>query len=134
MKKYILIGIFGIAGAMFRYGTGLLFHSTFPWGTLTVNFAGCLLLPFIFIFIRDTGILSKELVTALGTGFIGAFTTFSSFTVDIVKLIGSGWPTLAAVYLGTSLASGMIAAYVSVKLSTCAVDKYLKKEIEEDDH
>ena len=128
MKKYILIGAFGIGGAICRYGIGLLLPGTFPWETLTVNFVGCLLLPIIFVLFREIGTFSEEIVTAMGTGFIGAFTTFSSFTTDIVKLINSGKPAMAVIYLFTSLAGGLIAVAVSVKLSTYAVEKYLEKE------
>jgi Integral membrane protein possibly involved in chromosome condensation len=129
MKKYILIGLFGIGGAICRYCIGLIFHETFPWGTLIVNIVGCLLLPFLFVFIKETGIFSREIVTALGTGFIGAFTTFSSFTIDIIKLYDSGKSVMAILYLVTSLAGGMIAATISFSISNYLADKWLKKEV-----
>jgi len=128
MKKYILIGIFGMGGAICRYGIGHLFNESSPWGTLIVNLTGCFLLPFIFVFLREIGIFSKELVTAIGTGFIGAFTTFSTFTMDIIKLTDHGKITMAVIYLFISLAGGLIAAAVSVTLSNLAVAKYIKKE------
>lgn len=128
MKKYILIGLFGIAGAICRYSIGLLFHETFPWGTLIVNIVGCLILPFLFVFIRETGLFSREIVTALGTGFVGAFTTFSSFTIDIINLYDSGKFVIAIIYLVTSLAGGMIAAAIGFSISNYMADKWLKKE------
>lgn len=128
MKKYILIGIFGIGGAICRYGIGVLFSAAFPWGTLIVNIAGCFLLPIIFVFIRKAGCFSGEMVTAMGTGFVGAFTTFSTFSTDIIKLADGGNVAMACIYLFTSLAGGMIAVAVSIYISNIAADKFLKKE------
>ena len=127
MKKYILIGIFGIGGAIFRFGIGLFFHSVFPWGTLIVNLAGCFLLPVIFIFIQEIGAFSGEIVTAMGTGFVGAFTTFSTFSADIVKLINDEKIIMACIYLFTSLAGGLIVVAISINISNFAVDKFIKK-------
>lgn len=127
MKKYILIGLMGIAGALCRYLISLLFHGTLPWGTLIVNITGCLLLPFIFIFIREFGIFSNDLVNALGTGFVGAFTTFSSFSVEIIRLIENGNNITALTYLFAGTASGPLAAYISVIFSNYAVKKIVKQ-------
>lgn len=128
MKKYILIGIFGIGGAICRYVIGLFFNTAFPWATLIVNLAGCFLLPVIFVFIQKTGIFSREIVTAMGTGFIGAFTTFSTFSADIIKLVGDGKTAAAGIYLFTSLAGGLIAVVMGIELSNFAADKLIKKE------
>lgn len=128
MKKYILITAFGIAGAMCRYGMGLAMNGAIPWGTLTVNLIGCFLLPFVFVYLSESKIFSKELVAAIGTGFVGAFTTFSAFTVDLVKMIDKGDTVVAVLYLAVSLAGGLIAAYISVSISRYLVRKYFKKE------
>lgn len=128
MKKYILIGIFGIGGAVCRFGIGTLFHTAFPWGTLIVNLAGCFLLPIIFVFIREIGCFSGEIVTAMGTGFVGAFTTFSTFSTDLIKLVNGGNNKMACIYLFASLAGGLIAAAISIYISNFAADKFLKKE------
>ncbi len=128
MKKYIMIGSMGIAGALCRYGVSLLFPSGFPWSTLIVNMLGCLLLPVIFIVLRELGTFSDRLVTAMGTGFIGAFTTLSSFTVEIIKLLSSGKTGTAATYLLLSTAGGLTIAYLSVLFSTKAIRKIMKKK------
>jgi CrcB protein len=128
MKRYLLIGIFGIAGAVCRFGVGLLLNTAFPWETCIVNFAGCFLLPAIFVFIQETGICSREMVTAMGTGFVGAFTTFSSFSTDFIKLILEGKVAMACMYLSVSLVGGLIAVVVGMNLSNVAVDKWIRKE------
>ena len=127
MKKYILIFIFGIAGSICRYGIGLAANGAFPWGTLTVNLVGSLLLPFIFVCLAETGVFSKDMITVIGTGFIGAFTTFSAFTLDNIKLFEQGKPETAVLYLLASLAGGLFAAYAGVRLSLVMIRKYLKK-------
>lgn len=122
MRKYILIGILGFGGALCRYGTGILFHTDFPWGTLIVNLAGCFLLPIIFILLQELDSFSKEIIAAMGTGFIGAFTTFSTFTTDFTKLISDGNMVKGSIYLFTSLAGGLIVTAISVKISNYTLD------------
>lgn len=128
MKKYILIGIFGIGGAVCRFSIGTLFSTAFPWGTLIVNLAGCFLLPVIFVFLREVGSFSGEIITAMGTGFVGAFTTFSTFSTDLIKLVNGGNIAMACIYLFASLFGGLIAATVSINVSNYAADKFIKKE------
>ncbi|SHO45585.1 fluoride efflux transporter CrcB [Anaerocolumna xylanovorans] len=128
MKKYLLLFLFGMGGAICRYGIGLLFHETFPWGTFSVNIIGCILLPIVLVFMRETKIISKEYITIIGTGFIGAFTTFSSFIADIITLSNNGKKSMAIIYLFVSLAGGLIATSVSLSICNYAVDKYLKRK------
>jgi CrcB protein len=123
MKKYILIGLMGAAGALCRYCISMLFTGTFPWGTLMVNLLGCLLLPFIFILIRELPFFSNDLVNAMGTGFVGAFTTFSSFSVEIIRLIEGGNPSKSLFYLLISTSGGLLAAYSSVIFSNYVIRK-----------
>ncbi len=127
MKKYILTGLMGIAGALFRYLFSLLFHGELPLGTLLVNITGCLLLPFIFIFIRELGFFSNDLVNAMGTGFIGAFTTFSSFSVEMIQMMENKKVTTALSYFFVSTAGGLLTAYISTLFSHYAIRKFVKK-------
>ncbi len=115
----------GIAGALCRYFISLLFQGVYPWGTLLVNILGCLLLPFLFIFIRELGFFSDDLVNAMGTGFVGAFTTFSSFSVEIVKLIDNKQIIYAIFYLLASTTGGLLAAYISVTFSNFAIKRFI---------
>ncbi len=128
MKKYILISAFGMAGAICRYSIGLTLLDTFPWGTLIVNIVGCFLLPFVFIYVRERGIISEELVIAMGTGFIGAFTTFSAFSIDCINLMLQGDYKAVFLYLFFSLAGGFAAASVSVRMSNYMLHQYTTRE------
>ncbi|WP_229683054.1 fluoride efflux transporter FluC [Virgibacillus oceani] len=88
IKLYIAVGIGGIIGAVGRYSISLLFQPNvnFPYATLIVNLIGCYLLSFVL----NKGLikqrLSPEMFAALGTGTIGAFTTFSTFAVETIEL------------------------------------------------
>lgn len=80
-----------------------------PWGTFAVNISGSFLLGLV------TGLglhaqLSDAATTALGTGFCGAFTTFSTFTFETSRLIESGDRRGAAINVAGSLAVGLIGA------------------------
>lgn len=104
---YVYIGIAGALGAISRYLIGnMMFSQTiFPFATLSVNLIGCYALAFLTT--RVIGI-SHKLKTAIGTGFLGSFTTFSAFSVESVRLFQSGNTILAIVYIALSMVGGII--------------------------
>jgi len=98
MKDLLAIMLGGGIGSVCRYlvSTGLnrRFGGSFAWGTMTVNLLGCLLIGFL-VGLVDRSILPKEYRLILVTGFLGGFTTFSSFALESVgmfreKAIGAG--------------------------------------------
>lgn len=107
MVVAIAVAIAGFAGAVARYSLGFAFpdggEASFPWATLAVNLAGSLLLGLLF------GIASRRKLPtwfkeAVGTGFLGAFTTFSTFNGQLWLL----WKHQAyAPAIGYALASGV---------------------------
>ena len=81
----------------------------YPWGTFWINVTGCLLLGVIWGYVdQHTG--DAAFRTVMGTGFCGGFTTFSTFSVEAVRLIETGRYGAAARYVGTSLVVGGLAA------------------------
>jgi CrcB protein len=104
---FLLVLIGGAFGAMLRYVLDAKvkkrFGKAFPWGTLTVNILGAGLLGALHGAGTGTGV---ELL--LGTGFCGALTTFSTFSLDTVHLIQSGEHTKAAVNVFVSLLLGVV--------------------------
>lgn len=109
----LLIGLGGFAGAIARYlvdgvvaerATG-----TLPWGTLVVNASGSFVLGLLFALSADRSILPAEIRAPVFIGFIGAYTTFSTFMLESWHLVESGAVGPAIVNLAGSLAIGMAA-------------------------
>ncbi len=104
----ILIG--GAAGALSRYGlsrfvSNALVHSLFPWSTLVINSLGCLVIDFA-VQLFDRVVVTPAVRDFLVIGFLGAFTTFSTFALETVNLLrerewGFGiWNLLGSNFLG----------------------------------
>lgn len=108
----VLVVIGGALGAPLRYLTDLFIQSrhdsVLPWGTLTVNVAGSLLLGVVAAAVATSGAPSW-LLTLVGTGFCGALTTFSTFGFETVRLVEDGSWLEAAVNVTLSLAVGLAA-------------------------
>src|SRR5699024_10685839 len=97
---YIYVVLFGMMGAISRYGVSMLMiDGNFPLATLSVNLLGCFLLAFLTQYTANVTSLSPSLTSAFGTGFIGSFTTFSTFALNSVTLIESGAYALAGSYV-----------------------------------
>jgi CrcB protein len=118
MKEIFYIGIGGILGTLCRYGVQLWMPVTnegFPWVVLLINAIGSLFLGWFFT-IAIPGKITPQLRLAMGTGFTGAFTTFSTFTLDIVRLSEAGMWGKAVVYLVVSLSAGLLLCALGMKL------------------
>lgn len=93
MNNVLMIALGGALGAVSRYGLSQLainlFGKGFPFGTLIANFVGSLLMGLLFALI-ETEFLAPPVKVALGIGFLGAFTTFSTFSLDTVLMIQAG--------------------------------------------
>ncbi|MCU7862246.1 MAG: fluoride efflux transporter CrcB, partial [Candidatus Thiodiazotropha sp. (ex Lucinoma kastoroae)] len=81
----------GAIGALFRFWVangvyGLLGHE-FPYGTLVVNVLGSLVMGFLYVLLLERTTVSPELRGALLIGFLGAFTTFSTFSIETINLL-----------------------------------------------
>jgi len=106
----------GALGTLARYGTSLLTlrllagtsAAAFPFATLAVNVLGCFLLAFVTETVAG-GQLSTEARLVLGTGFLGAFTTFSTFALDADGLARQGNWWLAGVYVLLNVGLGLLA-------------------------
>lgn len=114
---YVFVGAAGIAGALLRYGIGAAagawWDHSFP-GTLIINMLGCLALG-LFLARVPANSLWKA---TIGSGLIGSFTTFSTFSVETVKLAQEGRAALACGYAFASLAGGLLAAWVGSRLGS----------------
>lgn len=130
---YLLVGLAGILGASARYGLGLLIGhvavGVFPWATLTINLIGCFVLGYATHFLFKTTLLHQYAMTALGTGFVGSFTTFSTFSVESVELLRTGVYSYAFAYISLSLFGGLLLSYVGYLLGTRRLRRFQKEEV-----
>jgi fluoride exporter len=115
MWTYIAIAFFGTLGCWARYAmTNLvqtIYGKDFPYATLSINVGGSFLMGFLFIETLERLTLSPELRTGILTGFIGGYTTFSTFEMEIFLLVEQSDHLKALLYLGLSIALGFIAAF-----------------------
>jgi CrcB protein len=109
----ILIGLGGFAGAISRYLVdGFVTDRTggaFPWGTLVINVSGSFVLGLLFAMTAERAILPAEIRGPLMIGFLGAYTTFSTYMLESWGLIESGSWGPAIANLGGSLVLGLAA-------------------------
>ena len=108
---FLLIGLGGFAGAISRYLVdGFVSDRTagaFPWGTLAVNLSGSFVLGLLFAMTAERAILPAEIRGPVMIGFIGAYTTFSTFMLESWLLIEKGSYLPAVANLGGSVLLGL---------------------------
>ncbi len=114
-KMLALVGVGGAIGAVLRYMIGEWLPDGFPWGTLTVNLLGSLILGVI------VGMsLSAEMGLLIGTGIMGAFTTMSAYSVDLVELFENSEYGPAVSYVLITLLGCPLLAYGGMKIAQAA--------------
>ncbi|MGG2064542.1 fluoride efflux transporter CrcB [Bacillus sp. S14(2024)] len=132
MKKYIAVGIGGIIGALARYGVGQLLGPTssagFPLATWLANMSGSFLLAFLTMSVFRMKQVSPLMISAVGTGIIGAFTTFSTFSVETLKLLQHEAFTMAFLYVGASMIGGLLLACSGFYAGNMLYARRLKEE------
>jgi CrcB protein len=124
MKILLCIGLGGFFGAMARYGMTVgVQHwvgggrlGDFPVGTLAANLLGCLVLGFIGHLLSERFELAAEIRFALTVGFLGAFTTFSTYAYETLALAREGEQLFAWLNLLVSNALGLFAVWVGYRL------------------
>lgn len=112
------IALGGALGAPARYGVTQLVHvapGRFPWATFWINVSGSFVLGLFLALIVERYPPSRYLRAFVATGFLGAYTTFSTFTVDTVLLAKDGHAGVAAVSAVVSVAAGCAAAWAGVR-------------------
>lgn len=101
------VGLAGVGGVLARYALSTPFHGdVLPWVTVAINVAGSFLLGMLV----TAHVFSAEVRTAVGVGFLGGFTTFSTFSVQAVLDVEAGEPGRAFAYVAASVLLGLLAA------------------------
>ncbi len=116
---YLAVAIGGLLGALARYGVSLIVYQPngFPLGTLLINVTGSLFLTWFYTLTQERIHIHPHLRLAVGTGFVGAFTTFSTFTVETWTLYTSGRGLEALLYVGLSTVGGLLGAFLGYLLA-----------------
>lgn len=101
IRNLLLVALGGALGSVGRYLFSRWMTGTFPWGTLTVNLLGSLLIGLLTGLVAK-GSLSPEMKLLLVTGFCGGFTTFSTFANESFSMMKAGDVLMMALYIGGS--------------------------------
>lgn len=121
MRELWMIGAAGALGAMSRYGLGQFAErfatGSWPVGTLAANLVGCLLLGLVMEGLQIRDAVSREVGLALTVGFLGAFTTFSTFGHETIELFERGQAGTALTYVVGSVIAGCGLCFVGVRLA-----------------
>jgi len=120
-KELLAIGLGGAAGAMCRWSMVVwvqrLLGPGYPWATLVVNAVGSFVLGFLVIWFLDRTHLSDLLRLLITVGFLGSFTTFSTFAVETVRLIELGSITSSLIHTIGSVALCIAMAWLGMLLA-----------------
>jgi fluoride exporter len=118
--RLLLVLVGGGIGSVARYLTSTrmaeTFGPSFPLGTLTVNVSGSLLIGFLATLADERGILAPETRLFLVVGVLGGFTTFSSFSLESLRLAQAGGVVPAAANIGLNVMLSLVAVVVGVGL------------------
>ena len=119
MRTIIGIAVAGALGALARYGLGSLVgrHGEFPWSTLAVNLLGAILLGVVVGWFVRTLSVPMWAQTVIVVGFLGAFTTFSTFSLETMELWDRGRYLLVLGYVAASVIGSVVALRITLTLA-----------------
>ncbi len=119
-NKWLLVMLGGSLGAASRYGIGLLaarlLGTSFPWGTLVVNLSGCFIIGLLFALADRSHLLTPDVRLLLITGYLGALTTFSSFSLETVNAGRAGLTLQALTNILINNLGGLTLTYLGFRL------------------
>ena len=121
MRPYMAIAIGGVLGCWARYAmTDLvqtIYGRDFPYATLSINVLACFLMGFLFVETLERLTISPVLRIGILTGFIGGFSTFSTFTMETLLLAEQGDAAKGVLYVVLSIILGMLATFGGVYIA-----------------
>jgi CrcB protein len=117
MRTVVAVAVAGALGALARWGIGAWFghrYPSFPWGTMVINVSGSFILGVLFAVLVERNIGTPMLRVALMTGLMGAYTTFSTFSLETFRLFEDGSTGPALANIGFSVVLGLLAVWLGV--------------------
>lgn len=118
MIKLLMVGLGGMVGSIFRYlVSGWAGSPWLPFGTLTVNLTGCLLIGFLFGLAETREVFSVETRLFVMVGLLGGFTTFSTFGLETVNLMRDAQMLAAMANVTIHVVCGLAAVYLGLALA-----------------
>jgi CrcB protein len=116
MSTYLAIALGGSLGAVCRYwvstSTYAWLGTGFPWGTLMVNVTGSFLIGLLTVLLSEKLHLPHEIRMGLIVGFLGAYTTFSTFALDVLNTVSNEAMLRAGGYIGLSVVGSLVGVWI----------------------
>jgi fluoride exporter len=119
VRTIIGVALAGAVGALLRWGLGTAIGErfpAFPWATMFINVTGSFLLGLLFVVLTERTTASPATRLALTTGLMGAYTTFSTFSLETFRLMEDGSYAAAGLNVAGNLALGLLAVALGVSL------------------
>jgi fluoride exporter len=118
--EYLIIGVGGFLGANARYVVGgwitQQWGSQFPWGTFVINVTGSFLLGLLMAYLNSRPLVSPQYRLFFAVGFLGAYTTFSTFSYETLRLVQDQNIGAALLNIGGSVVLGLVGVVLGVWL------------------
>jgi fluoride exporter len=119
LRTIIGVALAGAVGAVLRWGLGTAIGErfpSFPWATMFINVTGSFMLGLLFVVLTERTTSSPATRLALTTGLMGAYTTFSTFSLETFRLMEDGSYAAAGLNVAGNLALGLLAVALGVGL------------------
>ncbi len=120
MQKYIFVALGGSLGALARYWVGSAVSgkmgTRFPYGTFVINMSACLMIGFFIVFLGRRTDLNPVWSFLVSIGFVGAYSTFSTFEFETFASLQSGALLIAGAYVAVSIFLGLVAVWCGTVL------------------
>jgi CrcB protein len=125
LQKYFLLALGGALGSLARYWVGSAVASRlgtrFPYGTFVINITACLIIGFSLTWIERRTEINPAWRFLIPIGFVGAYSTFSTFEWETFTALQTGTFLIAALYVSLSILLGLIAVWLGVLLARLAL-------------
>lgn len=124
MYSYLIVMAGGAIGAALRYSFSRAIPSvegSWPWPTFAVNILGSLLMGILACWVLKKGASGEPLRLLLGVGFLGGFTTFSAYSLELAQLIERDQVVMAGIYAVSSIGLALVALFAGLALGRAVI-------------